>query len=129
MNVYKYICRNPVEVNLSEKAEDYPYGTLFYQYHNRIRAPFKIEKILPAHAFDDYEDLDELKWINQKFEREESKSVSCGLQKSIFAYEKDRSSKRPIVPVVRHPWKKSQDELWDDMFGSEEQPIYLTFNA
>lgn len=128
VNVYKYICRNPIEVNLVLNAEDYPYSTLFYKASKGLRLTFKLEPVLPSHAFDKYENLNEFLWINQKFEKSESDSVSCGLQKTIFAYEKDRNTKRPIIPIVRHPRKKTQEELWSEMFGEEENPLFLTYN-
>jgi hypothetical protein len=65
-----------------------------------MRLPFVLEKILPPHAFEDFEDLDELKWINQRFEKREAESIRCGLQKTVFAYERDRATGRPIEPVV-----------------------------
>jgi putative transposase len=102
VNVYKYICRNPIEVGLKERAELYPYSTLFYKANPNIHSPFKIENILSSHAFESYENLDELTWINQSYEKHEADSISCGLQKSIFAYEKDKMNNRPIEPIVRH---------------------------
>lgn len=128
VNVYKYIYRNPIEVNLTKNAEDYPYSTLFYQHHHRLRCPITLEKIIPSHAFDDYENLNELMWINQSFEKHESDSISIGLQKTIFAFEKDRSSHRPIEPLVRHPRKKTQDQLWEELLSREEQGLLLSWN-
>lgn len=129
VNVYKYIYRNPVEVGLTERAEQYPYSTLFYKNKPNVRAPFRIEKILPSHAFDEYEDLDELKWINQKFEKYEAESISGGLQRSIFAYEKDKMNNRPVEPLVRHPKKKSQNELWEELLEEEkDKKLFLTYN-
>jgi hypothetical protein len=67
-------------------------------------------------------------WINQSFAKEESESIGLGLQKTIFAYEKDRNSHRPIEPIVRHPRKKTQDELWDDLLGiEEEKKLFLSY--
>ncbi len=103
VNVYKYINRNPIEVDLSPTAESYPFSALFYKNKSSLRAPFVVQNIFPPHAFADFHDLDELKWINQRFDPREAHSIACGLQKSIFAYEKDRSTNRPIEPVVRHP--------------------------
>jgi len=101
MNVYKYIYRNPIAVNLATKVEDYPFSSLFYKYHTEPRLPFTLEKIILPFGFDDSKDLEELKWLNHGFESEEAKSIGVGLKKSIFAFEKDRSSNRPIVPIVR----------------------------
>lgn len=125
VNVYKYIYRNPVEVGIVDEAESYPYSTLFFKTRSGLRAPFRIETIIPKHAFEDYEDLDELKWINQKFERHEAESISTGLQKTVFAYEKDKINNRPVEPVVRHPKKKSQDTLWCELLGEDNNDLLL----
>lgn len=106
-NVYKYIYRNPVEAAITDKAEHYSYSTLFFQANQHVKSPIKLEKIIPSHAFEDYIDLDELMWINQEFDKNESTSIRCGLQKSIFSYEKDRNTHRSIEPIVRHPKRKS----------------------
>ena len=116
INVLKYIYRNPVEVNLCEKAEDYPYSTLFSA-SKRILTPIKVENIVPEHAFDDYEDLNFLTWINQGFDKKESESISIGLSRSVFAYMKDRDTNKAIEPIVRHEKKKTQDELWNDIIS------------
>lgn len=108
VNVYKYIYRNPIVVGLSERAEYYPYSTLFYKLHSNIRRQLKIETILPSHAFDSYESLDELTWINQSYEKHESASISCGLQKTVFAFKKNKMNNRSIEPIVRHPKKNAR---------------------
>lgn len=125
VNVYKYIYRNPIEVGLTDKAEQYTFSTLLYQHQEFARVPFKVEKIIPPHAFDDFEDLNELKWINQNFDKSEADSIKCGLQKTIFAYERDRSTGRPIEPVVKCPKKKTLEELWGDMFPEENAELRL----
>ncbi len=111
INVYKYIYRNPVEVGLADRAELYLHSTLFYKNHPHVRCSFNLETILFPHTFDSYDGLDELTWLNQKYEKCEADSVSRGLQKTIFAYEKDKLNNRPIEPVVRCP-KKTQDKLY-----------------
>lgn len=110
-NVYKYIYRNPVAAAITDKAEDYPYSTLFFKTHKHSKNPFELEKINLTHALFEYEDLDELMWINQRFDESESTSIRCGLQKSIFVYEKDRETHRPIVPVIKHPKRKVGFEI------------------
>lgn len=117
VNVYKYIYRNPVEVNICDNAESYKFSTLHFRYTPNVVSPFKIEILLPKCAFDEFDDLDELRWLNQKYEILESESIKCGLQKTVFAYEKDKINNRPIVPVVRHPKRKSQEQLWNELFN------------
>jgi hypothetical protein len=43
MNVYKYIMRNQVEVELLSKAEKYLYSSLYYVNELGMRLPFNIE--------------------------------------------------------------------------------------
>lgn len=131
VNFYKYINRNPIEVGLSDLAEGYPYSALFYKNKTTIRSTFNIQNIFPPHAFDECEDLNELRWINQRFAPEEAQSIACGLQKAVFAYKKDRSTNRPIEPVVRHPKKKTQEELWSELLdeGERDEPRLLSFEA
>ncbi len=124
VNVYKYIYRNPVAANITDKSEFYPYSTLYYKHIKKSLAPFRVEEIFPLHAFDEFEDLDELKWINQSFNEEESESIKCGLRKTIFSYKKDNGTGKEIIPIVRAPKKKTQEELWDDMFP-ENKPTLL----
>jgi putative transposase len=103
LNVYKYIYRNPIEVGLCDRAEQYLYSTLFYQHQASVRSPFHLESIIPESTFNSYEDLDKLKWINQRFAKHEADSISCGLRKTIFAYGKNRNTGRPIEPAINHP--------------------------
>lgn len=130
VNVYKYILRNPIEVGIIDRAENYVYSSLFYQTQPFARAAFSIQKVIPAIAFDEFEDLDEIKWINQRFEKQEANSISIGLQKAIFAYQSDRATVKPIEPIVNNPKKKTQEELWDDMFPEENLELkVLTYEA
>lgn len=119
VNVYKYIYLNPVKANITSKAEFYPYSTLYFKHNSSMKLPIKIEEIIPKHAFKNYDDLDELKWINLSFKESEYESVKTGLRKSIFDYAKDRSSGKRIIPVVDHPKKKTQEELWVELFPKD----------
>ncbi len=116
VNVYKYIYRNPVEAKIVARAESYLYSSLHFKNKIDNRMSFQLERVLPHFAFDKYENLNELEWINQSFSQPEAKSIKTGLQKTTFSYEKDRATGKPIVPKVDHPLKKSQDELWKEMF-------------
>lgn len=92
LNVFKYICRNPLAANLSGNAESYPFSSLYYQIKNAIEKPFLIEPILTRNI------QDQMKWINQSFKDPEIESIKYGLSKKVFAYRKDNSSGRPIIP-------------------------------
>lgn len=111
VNVYKYILRNPIEVQLSDVAESYPYSTLFHQHKTSVRMPFHTERVIPRHAFDEFDGLDELKWINQCFDQKESQSIRCGLSKTIFEYEKENGTGKPI-------------ELWLSILRRKDKMIY-----
>lgn len=111
MNVYKYIYRNPVEAKLVTRAEAYLYSSLYFKNKTDNRMSFQLESVLPYFALDTYENQGELEWLNQSFSPDESKSIKTGLQKTIFSYEKDRSSGKPIVPKLNQSLKNSQKEL------------------
>jgi len=96
LNVYKYIYRNPVVVGLVERAENYPYSTLLQHHKDSASSPIKLEPIIALHAYD------ELRWINQSFSKDESLSISHGLKKTLFAFRKNNSTGKEIVPSVRH---------------------------
>tara|TARA_R110000868_G_scaffold61524_6_gene187041 strand:- start:21773 stop:22465 length:693 start_codon:yes stop_codon:yes gene_type:complete len=114
INVLKYVYRNPVEAKLCEKAEDYPYSTLFTSSKSML-TPIRVQNIIPDHAFDEYERLIFLTWVNQGFEKTESESISVGLSRSVFAYMKDRNTNKEVEPIVRHEKKKTQAQLWNDI--------------
>jgi putative transposase len=116
-NVYKYILLNPVKANITERAEYYPYSTFYYQHRSLRHLPIILEKIIPGHAFENYEDLNEIEWINSNYNASETVSIQSGLKKSTFDFSKDRASGKRIIPVVRHPKKKTQDELWNLLYN------------
>ena len=99
MNVYKYIYRNPVEAKMVTRAETYLYSSLYFKEKVDPRMSFHLEQVFPHFAIDKDENLIELEWINQSFSQLESRSIKTGLQKTIFSYEKDRSTGKPIVPA------------------------------
>lgn len=80
VTLYKYLFLKKLSIILN--------STLFFQTHKGIKCPFRLENIIPAHAFEEYEGLDEFTWINQMFEKSEADSISSGLQKTIFHMKK-----------------------------------------
>ncbi len=102
MNVYKYIYRNPIEAKMATRAEAYPYSSLHFKNKIDSRMTFQLERVLAYFAIEQDIDRRELEWINQSFSQVESKSIKTGLQKTIFSYEKDRSTGRYIVPKSYH---------------------------
>lgn len=101
VNVYKYILRNPIEAKLSKNAEDYAYSTLFYHHHIDVEIPIELEQLFGGVAFEEAQHLSVISWINQSFSPHEAHSIKLGLKKTYFAYEKDRSTGREIVPELR----------------------------
>ena len=99
-NVYKYIYLNPVKSGLVSRAELYPFSTLYYKTNRQAELPYSVENIFPIHPF--CENLDELKWINLRFDEAEYASIKTGLRKSEFAYAKDNSTGKKIIPGDRH---------------------------
>jgi REP element-mobilizing transposase RayT len=102
MNVYKYIYRNPVEAQMVTRAEAYPYSSLHFKNKIDSRMSFQLESVLAYFTLGQDIKQKELEWINQSFSQAESKSIKTGLQKTIFSYEKDRSTGRYIVPKSYH---------------------------
>ena len=115
VNVYKYIYLNPVKAGITTRAEFYPYSTLYFKTKGPAYCPFRLESIIPTHAFDEYEGLDELKWINSDLLDEEYQSIKTGLRKTEFSFAKDNSTGKEIIPIVRAPKKKTQEELWAEL--------------
>jgi hypothetical protein len=120
MNVYKYILRNPVEVGLVTEAERYLYSSLYYVNEPGMRLPFNIEPVLRKDTFNQFEDLNELCWINNSFKAEESDSIKSGLKKTCFAYKKDRYSNKELEPQIVHQVQKSSEELWEELVEVNE---------
>jgi len=94
VNVYKYIYRNPVAANMCLHVEDYPYSTLQPLSHS-----LKLEKIdLSFLSTTDIKNFNEILWMNKSFSSIEQKSIRSGLRKTLFAYQKDTSSRKTIEP-------------------------------
>ena len=104
LNVYKYIYRNPVKGGICEKAESYPYSTLYYKQLKEPELPFQMDDFSSHIDFYKFDMSDELKWINQTFTKEESESIQCGLRKSVFSYKKDKGTGKVIVPAFNPPF-------------------------
>lgn len=97
-NVYKYIYRNPLVVQLCDRAEDYPYSTLYYQHRPHLKFPISLEPLSELNDCGLFFERDELRWINNAFLGKEAESIRSGLKKSTFSYAKDKTTNRAIVP-------------------------------
>lgn len=100
VNVYKYILRNPIEAKLTRNAEDYVYSTLYFQQRIDAECPILIDKLFGDMVFKETHHRCELNWINQAFKPHEAQSIKMGLKKTHFAFEKDRSTGREIIPEL-----------------------------
>ncbi len=63
INCYKYVYQNPLRAGIANKAEDYPYSTLYYLTKGKSFP-------LPIHDIYGFKDEFGLSWINQKIENE-----------------------------------------------------------
>lgn len=97
LNAYKYICLNPVRANLVKQAQDYEFSTLNSSTFEIL--PFKVEEFVPLSLQARNREL-EYRWINETFTPEETKSIKTGLSKSKFSFQKHRTQKRIISPVM-----------------------------
>lgn len=75
------------------------------------------------YPFNKYDDLNELAWINMSFNEEEMDSVQKGLQKSVFEFAKDRSTGKRIIPEIRCPKKKTQEQLWEELIPNKSSEL------
>lgn len=85
LNVYKYIYRNPVAAGITERAEQYPFSTFFFQDQCGL-LPITLDKIMPMNI--EVSRQVELDWVNSTFDDKEAESVKFGLSKTKFHYKK-----------------------------------------
>ncbi|OIQ19240.1 MAG: hypothetical protein BM556_08115 [Bacteriovorax sp. MedPE-SWde] len=85
-NVLKYIYQNPLEVNLADKCENYPYSTLFY-FINDKNIGFEIHDpiIGEQNIF--------LAWINE-FSVVEQDRINKAVSRPFFKLPKNRKTRR-----------------------------------
>lgn len=88
--VYRYIYQNPIRAQICTKVEDYPFTTL-------VREDIPIHSAVPF-CFGGTEG--ELRWLNEKFEKNEEDLIRLGLRKSQFDVSKRnlKEFKRLIRP-------------------------------
>lgn len=98
MNAHKYICRNPVAAGLVDRAEKYPYSSLFLKNHPTMLTSAGVKLVEIDNTLGVINGERELEWINQSFGNEEAESIRCGLKKSVFEYGKDKLTNRLTMP-------------------------------
>lgn len=96
LNVYKYIYRNPVAAGIVQKAEQYPYSTLFYDL-NESKLPFALDDVASLNVAEST--FVKSEWINSAFEADEVVSMKWGLSKTRFLYKKERNQRKTISPA------------------------------
>ncbi|MCB0327792.1 MAG: transposase [Bdellovibrionales bacterium] len=83
-NVYRYVYQNPVSSGLCKQVQDYPYSTLYYEYH---RNPLPFEMKSPEISSDFYIPRSfeaRLQWLNETFSKEKKELIEHALKKSVF---------------------------------------------
>lgn len=86
MTVYKYVYRNPVEANLCDYAEEYPWSTLNGLLGlSRLLIPLEEDPLLGVSEF-----TQTIKWLNQSPHLEDKHSVHKAIRRSVFTLPKTR---------------------------------------
>ena len=85
----KYVYRNPVQANILERAEDYPWTTL-----NKRHRKFSRILVPNANGFEEFIPQDRkelLSWVNNEFEREQEAAIQKALRKTEFKFPRNAS--------------------------------------
>jgi putative transposase len=73
-NCYRYVYQNPLRAKIVNKAEDYPYSTLFYI----VRG---LKFIIPLHDKFGFKDRFNLVWLNEKIKDEDALQIKKDLKR------------------------------------------------
>ncbi len=85
-HVYRYIYRNPVEVKMSNKVEEYPFSTMQMLIKNQTSKPFPLfdkeyisrSEIIPKNL------NERLDWLNVPYASEQGEMIRKALRRNIF---------------------------------------------
>lgn len=92
MTVYKYVYRNPVEAQLCDYVEEYPWSTLNGLLGlSRLLIPVEEDPLLDTNEFSQT-----LKWLNQSPGLEDKLSVRKAIRRSDFTLPKTRKQKNHL---------------------------------
>ena len=92
LNAYKYIYRNPIKARIVERAELYPFSTLYGLLGQRKTIIPVIEDIT---LFSDPESC--LRWLNLAPNVEVEEAVRYALKRPYFMSKKKQSNGKPII--------------------------------
>lgn len=120
LNVIKYILRNPIAVNLCQKAQDYPYSTFHYTFYKK-ETPIEISEV----AFlDDYYRHDRegfIDWINIGHKDHDVESIKKGLIRPEFKYGIDPRTKRENKVKIIHPKITTIEQMWEEFMPEKDK--------
>jgi putative transposase len=91
----KYVYRNPVKADLCTKVEDYAFSTFSGIVGStkallKLSSPSKpLNQLVPDDLFE------QLAWLNQSYETEESEAIRRALRKKTFEFSVDRRTRKP----------------------------------
>lgn len=89
LHAYKYVYRNPVEANLAQNCQTYPFSSLsFLLGYTKALFPVRYDPIL----FSNIEKT--LSWINKKPKIEDWKKIADAMNRSRFRLTRDKQSNR-----------------------------------
>ena len=81
-HVFKYVLQNPVNANIVDKCEDYEFSTWSYQCSQKN---FSIPILPITEEIDKTISDDMLTWINNPYNKIQTKSLSTGLKNGYFS--------------------------------------------
>ena len=89
MHAYKYIYRNPVEVKMTNRVEDYRYSTLSLLLGmQKGIIPLTEDHLLFNNV------ANNLTWLNTGYSEENKKAIGSALRKKSFSFPRDRISRK-----------------------------------
>lgn len=96
----KYVYRNPVQANICNRVEDYPFSTL-YGLLGLAHLPFPIHltRVGMELALPSVEAVHQLDWLNRAFPKEAEELIRKGLRKRVFDALIDRRTRAPFEPL------------------------------
>lgn len=86
LHTYKYVYRNPVEAQLCERVEDYPFSTL-YGLLGKSNLVIPVSEDLTL--FSDSEET--IRWLNRDYKNDSKLKIKSALKKTEFSFEKKYS--------------------------------------
>ena len=103
-NAYKYLYRNPIASHLCDRAELYPFSTLYYLNWN-LRLPFPLYDG-DASIFGGIPDFpDRIDWLNDGFTSGEIEVLRRALRRKVFQYPKSKGLRSSVQSLSNRTQK------------------------